>query len=117
MHKKQEVLGYIENKKTEEIDVVEKLENAINQENFNNINESEENKNIRKTLEEKLNYKYPFIVDTKIPTKTSVTALKEYNFNSNINTFSIFRIQKRISKIRSKTICRNNCNSYNTNFI
>ena len=97
MHKKQEVLGYIENKKTEEIDVIEKLENAINQENFNNINESEENKNIIKTLEEKLNYKYPFIVDTKIPTKTSVTALKKLAIKEENSTNNFMDLNKRES--------------------
>ena len=97
VHKKQEVLGYIENKKTEEIDVIEKLENAINQENFNNINESEENKNIIKTLEEKLNYKYPFIVDTKIPTKTSVTALKELAIKEKNSTNNFMDLNKRES--------------------
>ena len=97
VHKKQEVLGYIENKKTEEIDVIEKLENAINQENFNNINESEENKNIIKTLEEKLNYKYPFIVDTKIPTKTSVTALKKLAIKEENSTNNFMDLNKRES--------------------
>ena len=65
VHYKQELLKSLKQEITEEIDVVEKLENTdINQKRL-------------KEIENILNYEYPNKIDCRIPTKTSVTALKQ----------------------------------------
>lgn len=65
VHYKQELLKSLKQEITEEIDVVEKLENT------------DINQNRLKEIENILNYEYPNKIDCRIPTKTSVTALKQ----------------------------------------
>ena len=66
IHTKEEILNNCKIDKKEEIDVMEILEEKIKNENNSN-----------KDIVEKLNYEYPYMLSTKIPTKTSVTKIKE----------------------------------------
>ncbi len=75
VHKKQEILENLTKKEKEDNNVIEKLENTkIEKESLEKI-------------ETILNYKYPNLIDTTIPTKTSVTAIKQLqNENRKVNS-------------------------------
>lgn len=75
VHKKQEILENLTKKEKEDSNIIEKLENTkIKTESLEKI-------------ENILNYKYPNLIDTTIPTKTSVTAIKQLqNENKKVNS-------------------------------
>ena len=69
VHNKQEILSQCKNIEIKDINVIEKIEKTdIDKEKI-------------KKIEDILNYKYPNEIDTIIPTKTSVTAIKELEIN------------------------------------
>ena len=84
IYKKKELLKKLIKLDKEEIDVIKEIE--------------KKNKNNEKIEEIKkiLNYKYPNQIDTIIPTKTSVTALKELK-NKNINEMEEMIDERNIS--------------------
>ena len=77
IHKKQEILEYVKQDKKEEVDVIKKIEENLK----NDVETSKSMENIENIL----NYEYPYLINTVIPTKTSVTALKELSIKSKEN--------------------------------
>ena len=77
IHKKQEILEYVKQDKKEEVDVIKKIEENLK----NDVETSKSMENIENIL----NYEYPYLINTVIPTKTSVTALKELSIKSKGN--------------------------------
>ena len=73
VHKKQEILENLTKKEKEDSNIIEKLENT-----------KMEKESLEK-IETILNYKYPNLIDTIIPTKTSVTAIKQLQ-NEKVNS-------------------------------
>lgn len=73
VHKKQEILENLTKKEKEDSNIIEKLENT-----------KMEKESLEK-IETILNYKYPNLIDTTIPTKTSVTAIKQLQ-NEKVNS-------------------------------
>ena len=73
VHKKQEILENLTKKEKEDSNIIEKLENT-----------KMEKESLEK-IETILNYKYPNLIDTTIPTKTSVTAIKQLK-NEKVNS-------------------------------
>ena len=63
--------------KKEEVDVIKKIEENLK----NDVETSKSMENIENIL----NYEYPYLINTVIPTKTSVTALKELSIKSKEN--------------------------------
>ncbi len=75
VHKKQEILGNLTKKEKEDNNIIEKLE------------KTKIEKETLEKIETILNYKYPNLIDTTIPTKTSVTAIKQLqNENRKVNS-------------------------------
>lgn len=75
VHKKQEILENLTKKEKEDNNIIEKLE------------KTKIEKETLEKIETILNYKYPNLIDTTIPTKTSVTAIKQLqNENRKVNS-------------------------------
>lgn len=104
VHKKQEILGNLTKKEKEDNNVIEKLENTkIEKESLEKI-------------ETILNYKYPNLIDTTIPTKTSVTAIKQLqNENRKVNSNDNKSEERKESKANklNKSNKENSKNAYN----
>ena len=78
-YKKSTILAELQKTEKEEINI----EKIIEENNKKNEN-SEERETIRKEINELLGWKYPYIESSKIPTKTSVTKLKQAEENNNV---------------------------------
>lgn len=104
VHKKQEILENLTKKEKEDNNVIEKLENTkIEKESLEKI-------------ETILNYKYPNLIDTTIPTKTSVTAIKQLqNENRKVNSNDNKSEERKESKANklNKSNKENSKNAYN----
>ena len=78
-YKKSSILADLQKQEKEELDI-EKIIKETNDKKEN----SEERKNIRKEINELLSWKYLFMESSKIPTKTSVTKLKQAEEMENV---------------------------------
>ncbi len=79
MHNIMELKEYKKSDILKEIQKQEKME--VNIENLLNYEETEEQKKQKELIEEKLKWSYPYMKSSEIPTKTSVTKIKQMQAN------------------------------------
>lgn len=92
-YKKKDFLKEIKQEEKNKIDIEEILK-----EQSNDINNTEEKRQLRKRIEERLQWKYPHEKLQEIPTKTSVTKLKkieEENTTVEIDIEDIIKLEER----------------------
>ena len=93
-YNKNDILEENKNKEKEEFDI-EKIIEEANRDKEN----SEERENIRKQINQLLSWKYPYIESSKIPTKTSVTKLKQ---EENREVVQIYEVEELMGKVNNK---------------
>ncbi len=94
-YKKRAILADLQKQEKEVLDIEKIIE-----ETNNNEKNSEERKQIRKEINELLSWKYPYIESSKIPTKTSVTKLKQAE-ESSLET--VYDIDELVEKASAKS--------------
>ncbi len=99
IHHKDDIKGIMELKEYKKEDFLKEIQKeekeTINiKELLNSKENSEEKEQLKKEIEKQLKWNYPYIKSQEIPTKTSVTKLKQTEENNNIEELDIEDLMK-----------------------
>ena len=98
-YKKCDILKEIQKEEVEQVDVRKKLQEKIDQQL---IKDKDEKSQLKEQIEKLLSWRYPYIESSKIPTKTSVTKLKQAKEQEN-SVVETLDIEELIEKQKGKT--------------